>query len=184
MPCVERVMRRAPLSRTLPRTPRSQSSAASQPVALNTPETKSGYSSLMADDGSTYIHGTDPDEQRRLGLMNTILNAASLRELRLLGGEKILELGSGLGQFARLMARTAGAGGRVVGIERSVAQRAEAVRQAREDGEETLVEFRAGDALALSLGDGERGTFDIAHTRFLLEHVQRPLEVVRAMVRA
>src|SRR5262249_53629159 len=36
----------------------------------------------------------------------------------------------------------------------------------------------------LALRDDEWGTFDVAHTRFLLEHVPRPLDVVRTMAMA
>ncbi len=44
--------------------------------------------------------------------------------------------------------------------------------------------MRAGDALGLPLRREEWGTFDVAHARFLLEHVPDPLSVVRAMVQA
>jgi SAM-dependent methyltransferase len=133
---------------------------------------------------SRYVHGTAPRERRRLALMNDLINQGSLRELGLRGGEAVLEVGSGLGQFARAMARAAGTGGRVLGIERDDGQRAEAARLAREDGEEGLVELRAGDALALPLRDDEWGRFDVAHARFLLEHLPDPLAAVRQMVRA
>ena len=47
------------------------------------------------------------------------------------------------------------------------------------------MEFRQGDARQLPLRDEEWGTFDLAHTRFLLEHVADPLAVVAAaMARA
>ena len=133
---------------------------------------------------SQYLHGTDPEEQRRLSLLNDILNESSLRELNLRGGESILDVGCGLAQFARAMARAAGRGARVVGVEREAEQLEEARRQAAASGEEHLVELREGDALALPLKDEEWGTFDLAHTRFLLEHVPDPLAVVRQMVRA
>lgn len=132
---------------------------------------------------STYIHGTADDEQRRLSLMNDVLlNSAMLREMQLHGQERILDLGSGLGQFTRTMARAV-PDGRVVGVERDEEQLAAAKRLAANDGEAELADLRAGDALALDLGD-EWGTFDIAHTRFLLEHIPDPLRAVRAMVRA
>jgi SAM-dependent methyltransferase len=131
-----------------------------------------------------YIHGSAPDEQRRLSRLNQLLNHASLRELKLRGGEAILDVGSGIGQFTRAMARVAGNGSRVVGIERDLDQLAEAARQARADGEQNLVDLRRGDAQDLPLRAEEWGTFDVAHTRFLLEHVSDPLAVVRAMVRA
>lgn len=58
------------------------------------------------------------------------------------------------------------------------------MRAARRDGESRLVAWRRGDALSLPLRRGEWGSFDIAHARFLLEHVPDPLRVVRAMVKA
>jgi SAM-dependent methyltransferase len=131
-----------------------------------------------------YVHGTSPWEQARLGLMNELLNTGALRALALRPGESVLDLGSGLGQLARAMARAVGPGGRVVGIERSDDQRAAALRLAHEAVEETLVEFRPGDALAPPLRPDEWGRFDVAHTRFLLEHLERPLDLVRVMVRA
>ncbi len=131
---------------------------------------------------SQYLHGTEPDEQRRLSLLNDILNESSLRELNLRGGESILDVGCGLAQFTRAMARSSG--GRVLGVEREAEQLAEAGRQAAACGEEGLIELRQGDALSLPLREEEWGTFDVAHTRFLLEHVPDPLAVVRQMVRA
>jgi len=80
------------------------------------------------------------------------------------------------------MARKTGA--KVIGIERSVEQITEAQRLAALDGDENLVEFRQGHAQHFPLMAHEWGTFDIAHTRFLLEHVPQPLEIVRTMVRA
>ena len=71
-----------------------------------------------------------------------------------------------------------------MGIERDSNQIAEARRQASADMEEDLVELREVDALALPLRDEEWGSFDLAHTRFLLEHVSDPLSAVRGMVQA
>ncbi len=130
---------------------------------------------------SIYLHGSDPAEQARLARLNDLLNASALRELQLAGGERILDVGSGLGQLTRGMAR---AGGSALGIERDPRQLAEAQRLADVAGEAGLVEFRPGDATNLPLRPEEWGTFDLAHTRFLLEHVTDPLAVVRQMVRA
>jgi SAM-dependent methyltransferase len=134
-----------------------------------------------------YVHGTTADEQARLTRMNAMLNARSLDALALQGGEQVLEVGAGLAHMARGMARRGAA--RVVGIERSARQREEAERQARGEGDQPLfdsgrVELRDGDAMDLPLRDDEWGTFDVAHARFLLEHVVDPLAVVRQMVRA
>ena len=60
----------------------------------------------MAD--SRYIHGTTPEEQARLALLNDLLNGACLRELAVRPGERILDVGCGLGHLGRAMARAAG----------------------------------------------------------------------------
>ncbi len=134
--------------------------------------------------GEDYVHGYSRAEQRRLTRMQALLNEAELREIDLGGVGSILDVGSGLGQMTRALARVAGPGTRAVGIERDPRQRAEAERQATAAGEAGRVEFRAGDAERLPLGTDERGTFDLAHARFLLEHVRDPLAVVREMVAA
>jgi len=133
---------------------------------------------------ATYIHGTSPEEQRRLSTLNGFINEGSLRELGLRGGERVLDVGCGLAQLTRAMARAVGPNGRVVGVEKDPAQLAEAKRQAAEKNEEHLLELREGDACALPLSEQEWGAFDVAHARFVLEHVGDPLRVVRGMVRA
>jgi SAM-dependent methyltransferase len=136
------------------------------------------------DATSSYIHGSAPTEQRRLSRLNELLNQASLRELNLRGGENVLDVGSGLAQLTRAIARVAGPTARVLGIERDLDQLTEARKQASDEGEPDVVEMRAGDALSLPLRPEEWGSFDVAHARFLLEHVPDPLSVVEAMVRA
>src|SRR5689334_10604799 len=137
----------------------------------------------MANEESSYIHGTHPEEQRRLSAMNETINDSFLRELHLQGGECILDVGSGLGQFSLAMARAAH-GCRVLGIERSSEQIAQAIKMTAESGDMDKVDFRGGDAMNLALKNDEWGTFDLAHTRFLLEHVRDPLAVVQRMVKA
>ncbi len=131
-----------------------------------------------------YVHGTTEDEQRRLSALNDWLNERCLSELQLRQGDSVLDVGCGLGQFTRAMARAAGAGGRVIGFERDDRQRAEAMRQAKAAGEDGLVDWRQGDARAFPLRADEWATFDVAHARFVLEHVRDPLSVVRQMARA
>jgi SAM-dependent methyltransferase len=127
---------------------------------------------------AVYIHGTSEEEQRRLSLMNDVLlNPSSLRELALAGDESIVDFGAGLGQFTRAMARAVPRG-RVLGLERDPAQLAGARRHVEN---EPNVELRQADVLEPQL---DWGTFDVAHSRFVLEHVQDPLRVVQNMVRA
>ncbi len=136
----------------------------------------------MESKTSHYIHGAHDEEQQRLSMLNNLLNGRCLRELNLQGGERILDVGSGLGQFSRAVARAAGQ--QVLGIERDEKQLASARRFAAEVGEEALVEFRQGDATDLPLTSEEWGSFDVVHTRFLLEHVPHPEKVVAQMLRA
>ncbi len=104
-----------------------------------------------------------------------------LRDLKLNGGERILDVGSGLGQFSRAMARASGKSASVIGIERDQDQLSQARQLAEADAETELVEFRQGDALDLPLQNNEWQSFDITHTRFLLEHVQEPIRIVSQM---
>ncbi len=138
----------------------------------------------MSEEAPQYVHGTAPREQERLGIMNDILNQGALRAIGLRPGERILDLGCGLAQLTRALGRAAAPGGLAVGVERSAEQLREAERLARAAGEAGLVDLRQGDALAPPLQDDEWGRFDVAHTRFLLEHLPRPLDAVRVMVRA
>lgn len=133
---------------------------------------------------SEYIHGSSPLERQRLSALNDILNASCLKELDLQPGETVLDLGCGLGQFSRLIARTVGKPGQVTGIERDPDQLQEAQRLAEAAGEAALVAFRKGDAQDLPLREQEWGSFDRAHCRFLLEHVPDPSSVVAEMARA
>ena len=128
------------------------------------------------------MHGTEPAEQRRLSTLNDLLNQTSLEQMAPKKGERMLDMGCGLAQLTRGVARATGV--KALGIERSAEQIREATRQAREAGEEALIEIRAGDALAPPLSAGEWGSFDLAHARFVLEHVPDPLRVVKHMVKA
>ena len=129
-----------------------------------------------------YVHGTHPEEQRRLAAMNALINAGSLGALAPATNETMLDVGCGLGQLTRAIAARTGA--RTLGIERSAEQLARAEALALEAGEVGRVEFRAGDALALPLQPHEWGTFDCAHTRFLLEHLPDPQAAVAQLARA
>jgi len=136
----------------------------------------------MARTPSGYVHGTHPEEQQRLADLNALVNRASLDAMLPRRGERALDLGSGLGQFARELARATGE--RVVGVEWSHEQLERANTLAAEAGESAWVDFRAGDAADPPLTAAEWGSFDLAHARFLLEHVRSPQAVVDVMARA
>ncbi|MBI4393935.1 MAG: methyltransferase domain-containing protein [Euryarchaeota archaeon] len=122
---------------------------------------------------STYIHGTSEGEQERLRRLNALTNLPFVDFLSLSPGEKVLDVGCGLGTLARDVA-TKLAPGSVTGVEFSLDQ-----LRARPalPGNVRLVR---GDAHALPFGDDG---FDVAYCRYLLEHVPGPVEVLREMRR-
>lgn len=138
----------------------------------------------MTDEERKYIHGTTPTEQHRLSTLNDLLNQRSLAAMEIEPGIRLLDVGAGLGQLTRALARAAGPDGTVVGLERDAVQLSEAQRKAEAAGESGLVEFREGNAYDFPLAAAEWSTFDIVHTRFVLEHVTDPDAVVRNMFRA
>lgn len=130
---------------------------------------------------SIYIHGTSATEQERLSLLNRLQNARCLAALALSPGERVVDFGSGLGQLTCDMARAVAPEGRAVGIEREEAQLARA--RANAAGVAGL-ELRRGEVTDPPLAPGEWGSFDVAHARFVLEHLRDPAGLVRVMLRA
>jgi SAM-dependent methyltransferase len=128
----------------------------------------------------TYIHGTHEEEQDRLFILNTLLNQRCLNKIVLTGDEQVLDIGSGLGVFSRMLARTLRQG-RVVGVEKSQDQLNKCLKLAQADNEADLVEFRPGGAYDLPVLTHEWGGYDLVFIRFLLEHLADP---VRALLQA
>ncbi len=144
----------------------------------------------MTRQSSRYIHGSASEERKRLSKLNDILNRGYIEAVDPRPGDRILDLGSGLGQFTMLMAersargRTAGKGANTVGIERDPKQLAGARRLLRRSKDRARVELRRGDVTELDLAHDEWGSFDLVHTRFLLEHLPDPAGIVRTMAKA
>jgi SAM-dependent methyltransferase len=101
-----------------------------------------------------------------------------VQSLGLKAGSTAIDVGCGLGDDARAMARVVGRAGRVVGLDTSSAllQRARA-RTNAEDGD---VDFVLGDAHSLPF---EAGTFDGARTERTLQHLGNPAQAVRELAR-
>ncbi len=138
----------------------------------------------MKKSSSIYIHGSHQEEQQRLSALNDFLNAGCLEKMKFERAAHILDVGSGLGQFSRAMASQLQEAGRVVGVERDPLQIQKALTKAQQAGQEGLVEFRQGDAYDLPLKDEEWGSFDMAFSRFVLEHLDQPSLAVAQMAKA
>lgn len=125
---------------------------------------------------SMYIHGTYPEEQTRLSLLNDLTNASFLDFIEIRPGDSILEVGSGLGILANCIA-TRFPGSEVTGIEIAPDQ----IKKARANFSETpnLI-FLEGDALSLEF---KESSFDVVYCRYVLEHVSDPAVVLSEIFR-
>ena len=133
----------------------------------------------------TYLHGSTTVEHQRLALMNRLLNERCLAEVAPEPGMRVLEVGAGTGLFAIDLAYAVGPTGFVVGVERDRAQLEEARACIGADPRlEARIELRRGDALDLPLTAIDRGSFDLVHARFLLEHLEAPARAVEQMLNA
>jgi len=114
-------------------------------------------------------------EDERLMAQGRLLDPLTRRLLEAAGlspGMRVLDLGSGAGNVARLAAELVGPDGAVVGIEKDPA----AVELARRHTAEPNVEFRVADAQTL---DGVEDGFDAVTGRLILLHVPDPVGVLR-----
>jgi ubiquinone/menaquinone biosynthesis C-methylase UbiE len=133
---------------------------------------------------SSYIHGTESDEQHRLERLNQWTNEKCIAAMELKEGDQVIDFGSGLGALTQRMAEVVGCRGCVVGIEQSDRQISVARNRQVTEGAAARLEFRAGSVEEPPLSPDEWGTFDVAHARFVLEHVDVPSRVVQNMVRS
>ncbi len=116
----------------------------------------------------TYIHGTSSAEQQRLKLLNRLTNPPFIRFLNPQPGDRILELGSGVGVLADEIARKLDSG-KLTGVENS----AEQLAQCPEPYDK--LEFIRADVQDLPFVDD---LFDKVYGRYILEHVPQPDQVV------
>jgi ubiquinone/menaquinone biosynthesis C-methylase UbiE len=93
-------------------------------------------------------------------------------------GDRVLDVGCGIGLETARLAKRAGATGRVVGIDANVSMIIEACRRA--SGEAPAAEFAVMDARRLDFLDG---TFDLCRTERVLRYVEQPERAVREMAR-
>jgi ubiquinone/menaquinone biosynthesis C-methylase UbiE len=124
-----------------------------------------------------YVHGADPDEQRRLEQRTGATTAAFLLPY-LHAGMQLLDCGCGPGTITLDLA-TAVAPGQVVGVDLQE-QQVERARQLAAERGTANVRFEVADAYALPFPDE---SFDVAFAHALLNHLRDPLRALREMHR-
>jgi SAM-dependent methyltransferase len=110
-----------------------------------------------------------------------IARAQKLKSCELLEprpGARLLDVGCGTGDDARLLAARVAGGGRVVGIDASEAMISEARRRSEDQG--LSVEFQVGDACGLEFADG---SFDGCRADRVFQHLADPRPALAEMVR-
>jgi len=120
----------------------------------------------------------------RLRLVDQAYGVGTRRLLERAGlalGQRVADVGCGIGTVTRWMAARVGSGGRVFGVDVN-AEQLEAARRASEDqgqgqGHENL-EYIEASAYATGL---PRGSLDLVYCRFLLMHLTRPIDALREM---
>ena len=114
-------------------------------------------------------------EDERLVAQGRLFDPLTRRLLRQAGlapGMRVLDLGSGSGNVARLAAELVGPDGNVVGVERDP----EAVELARRRTDSANVEFRPGDVQTL---EGVEDGFDAVVGRLILMHLPDPVAALQ-----
>src|SRR5215472_2224709 len=122
-----------------------------------------------------YFNADRAAEDERLLAQSRLFDPLTRRLLEAVGlapGMRVLDLGSGAGNVARLAAELVGPTGAVVGIEKD----AEAVEFARRHTNAPNVEFRVADAQTLS---GIEDGFDAVTGRLILLHLPDPVAALR-----
>ena len=130
------------------------------------------------------LQNVESQELDRLLRLNQFLNQECLDRIGLRAGDRVLEVGSGLGIFAREMARVVGGDPQLVCVEQSEDRIYRSLELAASAQEEHLIDMRQGDLYSLPLQEEEWGTFDVVHCRFVLSRVRDPQRAVESMVRA
>lgn len=137
----------------------------------------------LSTDPADYALGRTPDEARRLMLQHRLYADTTRRLLSSAGvtaGMRVLDLGSGVGDVALLLADIVGPTGEVVGIEaapESIAIAAERVAAAGLGDNVRFVQADLRDELAL---DG--APFDAVVGRWVLMYQPDPVDLVRRLV--
>jgi len=128
---------------------------------------------------SDYLLGSTDAEHERLIRQAVRLAPVTerfFREAGLVPGQRVLDVGSGVGDVAMLAARLVGPSGEVVGIERDTRSIARARARAGDAGLDNLT-FKQSDVAQFS---SDR-PFDAAVGRFILQFLPDPVGILRSL---
>ena len=125
---------------------------------------------LVTPDPIEYLSGFD------LAPTTSTYRAALLRACAVERGQRVLDVGCGLGRSTVALAEAVGGGGTVDAIDISE----DAVAAARAAGVPEHANLQVGDIFALPFADD---TFDCVLEDRVLQHLNRPLEAVKEMLR-
>ncbi len=121
-----------------------------------------------------YIHDPNGIFTKRVMGARTVATCAAFLLPHLRPGQRLLDLGSGLGTITIGLAEAVSPG-KVVGIDVEEGQVKEAREKATEQGVSNI-RFEVGDAYQL---DFESESFDVVYSNALLEHLRRPVDVLK-----
>jgi SAM-dependent methyltransferase len=133
-------------------------------------------------DKTAYVLGHSDSEHERLMIQSRLVRSSTDRFFRAAGlteGMSVLEVGSGLGDVAILVADIVGSGGHVLGVERDAATAQKARRRVRSEGYAGLVDIEVAD-----LDDFDVETrFDALVGRYVLQYMPDPAATLRRLTR-
>jgi SAM-dependent methyltransferase len=126
------------------------------------------------------LGSTDAEHERLIWQSSRIapLTERLFREAGIGPGQRVLDLGSGVGDVAMLVARLVGPSGEVVGVERDTHSIARARARVAESGQRN-VSFTESDVNQIA----NDTPFDAAVGRFILEFLPDPLAALRSVSR-
>ena len=136
---------------------------------------------MSAKSGSdVYYLATGSAGEKRLALLEEVYGPDAARIMREIGiprVARVADLGCGTGNTLRWFAEQVGEGGAVTGIDLSVEQLAIARARAEEAGYRNIRVIE-GSIYETGL---PRDAFDVVHCRFVLCHLNRPMDALREM---
>ena len=133
----------------------------------------------MGDSDADYLLGNTDREHERLIRQATCLAPHTERFLREAGigqGQRVLDVGSGVGDVAMLAATLVGPSGQVVAVERDARSAARARQRAAEAG---LYQIRLIESDVADLSSDQR--FDAVVGRYILQFLHDPVGVLRLL---